>query len=99
MVRTVVNFKLSIYLLDCRMWPWHECPKPSGVLTQALLQHVDQCMRYEDVVTKDMLAQLACTLEEWRCNLFTDLIDEMELWDWNMADKDFWLRVAESLHS
>jgi len=30
----------------------HECPMPSGVLTQALLQHVDQCMRHEDVVKK-----------------------------------------------
>jgi len=28
----------------------HECPLPSGVLTQALLQHSDQCMRHEDVV-------------------------------------------------
>jgi len=30
----------------------HECPLPSGVLTQALLQHVDQCMRHEEVVKK-----------------------------------------------
>jgi len=28
----------------------HECPLPSEVLTQALLQHIDQCMRHEDVV-------------------------------------------------
>jgi len=26
-----------------------ECPLPSGVLTQALLQHVDQCLRHEDL--------------------------------------------------
>jgi len=30
----------------------HECPLSSGELTQALLQHVDQCMRHEDVVKK-----------------------------------------------
>jgi len=30
----------------------HECPLPSGVPTQALLQHVDQCMQHEDVVKK-----------------------------------------------
>ena len=30
----------------------HECPLLSGVLTQALLQHVDQCMRHEDVLKK-----------------------------------------------
>ena len=77
----------------------HECPLPSGVLTQALLQHVDQCMRHEDVVKKIMLAQLARTLAEWHCNSFTDLIDEMELWDWNVANKDFWSRLAKSLHS
>ena len=61
----------------------HECPLPSGVL----MQQVDQCMRHEDVVKKIMLAQLARTLT---CNSVTDLIDEIELWDWNIANKDFW---------
>jgi len=46
-----------------------------------------------------MLAQLTCTLTEWHCNSFTDLIDEMELWDWNVANKDSWSRLAKSLHS
>jgi len=71
----------------------------SGVLTQALLQHVDQCVRHEDVVKRDMLAQLARTWTEWHCNSLTDLTDEMELWDWNVAKKDFWSRLAKSLHS
>ena len=39
----------------------HICPLPSGVLTQALLQHIDQCMRHEDAVQNIMLAQLAHT--------------------------------------
>ena len=30
----------------------HECPLPSRELTQALLQHVDKCMRHEDVMKK-----------------------------------------------
>jgi len=30
----------------------HECPLPSGLLAQALLLHVDQCMQHEDVVKK-----------------------------------------------
>jgi len=64
-----------------------------------LLQHVDQCMRHEDVVKQSILAQLARTLTEWHCNSFTDLIDKMELWDWNVANKDFWSRLAKSLHS
>ena len=46
-----------------------------------------------------MLAQLAHTLTEWHCNSFTDLIDEMELRDWNVANKAFWSRLARSLHS
>jgi len=71
----------------------HECPLQSGELTQALLQHVDQCMRHEDVVKKFMLAQSTRTLTECHCNSSADLIDEMELWDWN------WSRLAKSLHS
>jgi len=63
----------------------HECPLPSGVLMQALLQHVDQCMRHEDVVKTIMPAQSARTLTELHCNSFTETIDEMELWDWNLA--------------
>jgi len=35
-------------------------------------------------------------LEEWHCNTFTDLLNEMELWDWNVANKDFWSRWAKS---
>jgi len=45
-----------------------------------------------------MLAQLARTLIEWHCKSFTDLIDEMELWDWMVENKDFWSRLAKSLH-
>jgi len=56
-------------------------------------------MRHEDVVKKVMPAQLACTLTEWHCKSFTDLIDDMELWDWNVANKDFWSRLAKLLHS
>jgi len=37
-------------------------------------------------------------MTEWRCKSFTDLIDEMELWDWDVANKDFWSRLAKSLH-
>jgi len=46
-----------------------------------------------------MLAPLALTLTEWHYNSFDDLIDEMELWDWEMANKDFRSRLAKSLHS
>jgi len=59
----------------------HKCPLPSGVPTQALLLHVDQCLWHEVVVKRIMLAQLARTLTEWHCNSFTKLIDKMELWD------------------
>jgi len=55
-------------------------------------------MRHEDVVKKIMLAQLRRTLTEWHCNSFTDLNDKMELWDWNIANKDFWSQLAKSLH-
>jgi len=46
-----------------------------------------------------MLAQLARTLTEWHCNSFTYLINEMELWDRNVANKYFWSRLAKSLHN
>jgi len=56
-------------------------------------------MRHEDVVKTIMLAQFALTLTEWHCKSFTDLIYEMELWDWNVENEDFWSRLAKSLHS
>jgi len=97
MARTMIKCSLSVHLPTAE--GGHELPLPSEVLTQALLQHVDQCMRHEDVVKTTMLAQLALTLTDWHCNSFTDLIDEMELWEWNVASKDFWSRLAKSLHS
>jgi len=53
----------------------------------------------EHVVRKSMLAQLTRTFTEWHCNSFTDLINKMELWDWDVANKDFWSQLAKSLHS
>jgi len=46
MTRTMVNCKLSIELQILYTECGRECPLPSGVLTQALLQHVDQCMQH-----------------------------------------------------
>jgi len=51
------------------------------------------------MLEKYMLAQSTRTLTEWHCNSFTDLIDEIWLWDWNVANKDFWSRLAKSLRS
>jgi len=46
-----------------------------------------------------MLAQLARILTKWQCKSFFDLIEEMELWDWNRENKGFWSQLAQSLHS
>jgi len=46
-----------------------------------------------------MLAQLARTLTGWHCNSFTDLINKIDLWDWDVAYQYFWSRLAKSLHS
>ena len=77
----------------------HECPLPSGILMQTLLQHVDQCMRYENALKQIMLPHLARTLKEWHCKWFAVLIDKMVLWAHkHLAHKDFWSRLANSLH-
>jgi len=45
-----------------------------------------------------MPAQLARTFGEWHCNTCTDFNDEMELWEWNVANTDFLVWLAKSLH-
>ena len=72
---------------------------PMAVLTQELLLHAQRCimMQNEDVSTKIMLAGLNRTLDEWLCNSFADLIEEMELWKWDDATGDFWSRLAKAL--
>ena len=46
-----------------------------------------------------MLAGLNRTLDEWLCDSFVqvELIEEMELWKWDDATRDFWLRLAKAL--
>ena len=46
---------------------------------------------------KIMLAGLNRTLNEWLCDRFVELIDEMELWKWDDATGDFWSRLAKAL--
>ena len=55
-------------------------------------------MQHEDMVKKILLAGLNCTLDEWLCHSFAELIEEMELWKWDDATADFWSRVANALH-
>jgi len=96
MARTMVNCKFSIHLFNCRGWPWGP---PAIRITHAghavarwPIHAAWRCRQ------KNYVAQLARILTEWHCNSFTDLIDEMELWDWNVANKDFWSWLAKSLH-
>ena len=90
MARTMVKHKLSVHLPNCKGWPWVPPAVKSihaGLAVACRPMHVTwRCCK------KIMLAQLARTLTEWHCNSFTDLIDEMELWDWNVANKDLWSR-------
>jgi len=44
-----------------------------------------------------MLAGLNRTLDEWLCDSFVELIEEMELWKWDDATGDFWSRLAKAL--
>jgi len=60
------------------------------VLSQELLLHAERCMRHEDVSKKIRLAGLKRTLDEWLCDSFVEIIEEMELWKWDDATGDFW---------
>ena len=44
-----------------------------------------------------MLAGLNRTLDEWLCDSFVELIEEMEVWKWDDATGDFWSRLAKAL--
>ena len=44
-----------------------------------------------------MLAGLNRTLDEWSCDCFVELIEEMELWKWDDATGDFWSGRAKAL--
>ena len=44
-----------------------------------------------------MLTGLNRTLDEWLCESFVELIEEMELWQWHAATGDFWSRLAKAL--
>ena len=44
-----------------------------------------------------MLAGLNRTLDEWLCDSFAELIEEIELWKWDDATGDFWSRLAQAL--
>jgi len=54
-------------------------------------------MRHEDVIKTILLAGLKRTLDEWLCNSFAGLIEEMEQWKWDDATGDFWSRLAKAL--
>jgi len=74
-----------------------ESTLPMAVLTQKLLLHAERCMRHEDMSRNIVMAGLNRTLDEWSCDSFVELIEEMELWMWDDATGDFWSRLAKAL--
>ena len=74
-----------------------ESTLPMAVLTHELLLHAERCKRHEDVSKKIMLAGLNHTLDEWLCDSFVELIEELELWKWDDATGDVWSRLAKAL--
>jgi len=74
-----------------------ESTLPMAVLTQELLLHAERCMRHDDVSKNIMLAGLNRMLDEWLCDSFVELIEEIELWKWDDTTGDFWSRLAKAL--
>jgi len=68
-----------------------------AVLIQELLLHAERRMRHEDVGKNILLAGSNRTLDGWLCDSLAELIEEMELWKWDDATKDFWSRLAKAL--
>jgi len=60
-----------------------ESTLPMVELTEKLLVYADRSMRHEDVVKKTPLAGLNQTSDEWLCDSFADLIEEMKMWKWD----------------
>jgi len=46
---------------------------------------------------KILLPGFNCTFDEWLCDSFVELIEEMELWKWDDASGNFWSRLAKAL--
>jgi len=57
----------------------------------------DACDMRMPVCKKVMLAGLNSTLDEWLCDSFAELIEEMELRKWDDATRDFWSRLSKAL--
>jgi len=57
----------------------------------------DACDMRMPVCKKVMLPGLNSTLDEWLCDSFAELIEEMELRKWDDATRDFWSRLSKAL--
>jgi len=68
-----------------------------AVLTQEFLLHAKRCIRHEGVLNEILLAGLERILDEWPCDSFAELIEEMEVWKYNDATGDIWSRPAKAL--
>jgi len=73
-----------------------ESTLPMAVLTQELLLHSERYMRHKDVLKNILLAGLNRTLDEWLCDSFAELIEEMEMLKWDDATTDFWWILAQA---
>ena len=70
---------------------------PKVILAQTLTSHIQRCLLHKDVVQKAMLRELEEAKAFSLCTSFQDIREEMELWTWQEAQGNVWLRTAKCL--
>ena len=85
----------DIYVFP-KKWGSKELLTPYCVLAQELCNHIQRCLKHDDVLRAITCAELQKAKDEWMCASFSDLYDEMELWTWNRVRHNKWARTAKA---
>ena len=72
-------------------------PNPWAVLTQTVIEHINRGLMHDDVVKKELLAELEEAKHDALCSSLQDIQAEMALWSWDQAKNNVWLRMAKGL--
>ena len=72
-------------------------PVPVGILTAALVGHVQRATMHEDVTRDCMVAALEEAKKEALVNDFEEMQVEVKGWTWTRVGKNVWLRLAKGL--
>jgi len=81
-----------------KKWVGEELSTQINIIDQELCNNIRRCLVHDDVAKSITVQELQKAKEEFMCHTTHELYDEMELWQWDEVQHNWWARALKASH-